>query len=466
MRRKKLLRLVALFASAAMSVTVLVGCGEQANKDDQGRTIISVGGWPTKEEELKKANAEKARFEEANPDVLIKGDNWKFDLKSFYAKAAGGQLPTLYNSNYTEVSQIIAAGYGADLTDVLSKRGYDGRFNKNVLDTVSSDGRIYAFPTGAYVLGLSYNTELFEKAGLMEPDGTPKQPKTWDELAEFAVKIKESTGIPGFIMPTSTNYGGWLFTPIAWSFGVEFMKKDGDKWKATFNTPEAAAALQYVKDLKWKYDVLPSNVLIDEVEYYKVFATGKAGMVISAGDIPTYVTSYGMTPDQLGIMALPAGPKEYVTLLGGYVANVKGGSTQEQIDAAIRWLERTNNFEATDEFVKNKKEELDKAKEQGQLIGVKSMKVWAQDTESVKVEHQMIDEYANSNPNHVKLYNEFVANCPAKIKPEEPVCAQELYAVLDNCIQEVLIDKDADCSAILEKANSDFQHNYLDNVDY
>ena len=136
MRRKKLLRLVALFASAAMSVTVLVGCGEQANKDDQGRTIISVGDWPTKEEELKEANAEKARFEEANPDVLIKGDNWKFDLKSFYAKAAGGQLPTLYNSNYTEVSQIIAAGYGADLTDVLSKRGYDGRFNKNVLDKI------------------------------------------------------------------------------------------------------------------------------------------------------------------------------------------------------------------------------------------------------------------------------------------------------------------------------------------
>lgn len=97
-------------------------------------------------------------------------------------------------------------------------------------------------------------------------------------------------------------------------------------------------------------------------------------------------------------------------------------------------MERTRNFEATDEFVKNKKEELDKAKERGQLIGIKSMKVWEQDTESVKVEYQMIDEYANSNPNHVKLYNEFVANCPAKIKPEEPVCAQELYAVLDNCI--------------------------------
>ena len=78
----------------------------------------------------------------------------------------------------------------------------------------------------------------------------------------------------------------------------------------------------------------------------------------------------------------------------------------------------------------------------------------------------MIDKYANSNINHVKLYNDFVADCPAKIQPEEPVCAQELYGILDNCIQEVLTNKDADCATVLEKANSDFQANYLDNVDY
>ncbi len=51
-------------------------------------------------------------------------------------------------------------------------------------------------------------------------------------------------------------------------------------------------------------------------------------------------------------------------------------------------------------------------------------------------------------------------------RPEEPICAQELYGILDGCIQEVLTNKDADCAALLEKANSDFQSNYLDNIDY
>ena len=467
--KKNLFTKVTAFAlSAAMSITLLSGCGNKvSDKDEQGRTVISIGAWPALgHKDLDAMNKRKDDFEKANPDVVINGDQWKFDLKSFYAKAAGGQLPTVFNTNYTEVSQVISAGYSADLTEVLKKRGYEGKFNKNVLSVISKDDKIYAFPKTAYVLGLSYNTELFEKAGLMEADGTPKQPKDWEEVREFAVKIKEATGKPGFVFPTAANNGGWIFTPLAWSYGVEFMKKDGDKWKATFNTPECAAALEYIKDLKWKYDVLPANSLITSAEYFKIFGTGGAGMMITAGDVPTSVVQYGMTPDQLGIMAMPKGPKKYVTLLGGSVWNIKGGSTTDQIDASIRWLEQTNNYNATDDFIANKKQSLQKDLDANKLIGIKSMSPWSQDTDAVKTESALIDEYANSNINHVKLYNEFVADCPAEIKPEEPVCAQELYAILDNCIQEVLTNKDADCAAVLEKANSDFQTNYLDNIDY
>ena len=74
---------------------------------------------------------------------------------------------------------------------------------------------------------------------------------------------------------------------------------------------------------------------------------------------------------------------------------------------------------------------------------------------------------ANANVNHVRLYNEFVADMgDCELRPEEPVCAQELYGILDGCIQEVLTNKDADPATLLEKANADFQSNYLDNIDY
>jgi len=51
------------------------------------------------------------------------------------------------------------------------------------------------------------NLELFEKAGLMNPDGTPKYPKTWDELAKFAKIIKDKTGSAGFCLLAKDNAG-------------------------------------------------------------------------------------------------------------------------------------------------------------------------------------------------------------------------------------------------------------------
>ena len=69
-------------------------------------------------------------------------------------------------------------------------------------------------------------------------------------------------------------------------------------------------------------------------------------------------------------------------------------------------------------------------------------------------------------PNAVRLYNESLVSETIEIQPEEPVCAQDLYGVLDNCIQQVLNDENADCKTIVEKANADFQTNYLNNVDF
>ena len=458
-----------VIVSVLVLTCALSGCGSRdTSKDEQGRTIISVGDWPAESSSAFAVIEErKTRFEETNPDVVVEPDEWVFDRMSFYAKAAGGQLPTVYRAGYTELPEIINSGYSADLSGVLEKRGYDGMFNENIMELLSEDGKIFAFPSSAYILGLAFNTEMLGAAGLMTEDGTPLQPKDWDEMAEFAVKIKEATGKPGFVFQTANNTGGWIFTCLAWSFGVDFMEQDADgKWKATFNTPEAAEALQYIKDLKWKYDVLPSNTLIDGTESYKQFATGNAGMMITAGDIPSKVVQYGMTPDQLGMMALPAGPERYVTLLGGGVYCVSPEATEDQIDASIRWLETVYSYETTDEYKTNTLAELENQTNENRLIGIKSMSQWSEEAESLVWNHQMTDEYANSNPNHVRLYNEFVADCPAEIQPEEPVCAQELYGILDGCIQEVLTNENADCAALLEKANSDFQSNYLDNLTY
>lgn len=94
------------------------------------------------------------------------------------------------------------------------------------------------------------------------------------------------------------------------------------------------------------------------------------------------------------------------------------------------------------------------------------MSPWSEQAEILQFENSLIEKNANLNLNHVKLYNDFVANCTAEIQAEEPVCAQELNGVLDGCIQRVLADENADCAELLEKANADFQKKYLNNITY
>lgn len=463
-------RLLALFAALTMMTGAVAGCGgKTSDKDSDGRTILSVGNWPDKEsKEKENMEAKKEQFEKENNDVVIRPDNWTFDLKTFYAKAAGGQLPNIYNTNFTEASQIIRAGYSADITDYLKENGLYDKLNEQVLDVVSKDGRVYAFPYSAYGLGMAYNVEMFEAAGLMEADGTPKQPKDWDEVVEFAVKIKETTGKPGFVFPTSGHNGGWIFTPIAWSYGVTFMEQDEDgKWKATFDSPEAAAALQWIKDLKWKYDVLPTNTLINGTEYYKLFATKNAAMLITAGDVPAKLTEYGMKPDEFGMFAMPKGPKRHVTLMGGNIYAVSNKTTEAQVDAAVRWINFNNSHSLTETSKINMEKNIQENVENNRLVTIQSMSIWNSGAETVEYSKTLRNKYANGNINHVKLYNDFMEDLgDCELQAEEPVCAQELYEILDSCIQEVLVNENADCAELLKKANSDFQKNYLDNLDY
>lgn len=462
----KLRKILCMALVIAMGIG-FVGCGKtNTGRTADGKIAISTSGWPDPDsKDYPKALEREQGFEEANPDVDLTGDTWTFDLKTFYPKAESGTLPTIYRCNFTEIQRIIDGEYAADITDVLNKRGYTGKFSKKVEDVISKDGRIYAFPMSTYILGMAVNMDLFKEAGLVEEDGTPKQPKDWYEMAEFAGQIKEKTGKDGFIMPTMNNAGGWIFTVIAWSFGTEFMKQDDDgNWIATFDSPECREALQFIKDLKWKYNVFPENTLIDNNVTAEYLATGKAAMMLTSGTVGNQMATYSINPDTLGMIAIPAGPRRYVTLLGGDTRAIRDDATEEQIDACIRFLEYTGNGYDIDESGKKAlTDTITQAKEKGAVIGIKSLSPWNDESPKQKFNNELIEKYANVSPNNVRLYNEFLNDEKVEVQPEEPVCAQDLYGVLDNCIQSVLGDENADCAELLRKANSDFQTNFLDN---
>lgn len=456
---KKGMKIASVVMAIAIAATAMTGCKEKGDETIK----LSVGGWPNAESNPKgyeMYQEKKANFEKENPGIIIEPDEWGYDVQTFLAKAEGGTLPDLYYTHFTEFDKIIDGEYAADIKSVLVKNKYYDKISDSMLKLIERDGKVYFVPQSCYTIGLGINLDLFEKAGLMEEDGTPKAPETLEELAETARAITEKTGKAGFIFPTTKNQGGWYFTMLAWNYGVEFVKNVDGKWQANFDNDDCVAALQYLKDLKWKYNVLPENALVDQNEINKQVGSGLAAMGFMApGQLNEMIHNYGANKDMLGYSYVPAGPKNHVTLMGGQVVAFANTATKEEIDAGIKWLTAENITPNLSDAYKEKLEEsMSLALERGNLMGVIDTAIWNDKSEVFSYESNRRKELCNVNYNHIKLFNDNKLDAHTEVE----VCAQELYGLLDACIQEVLTNKDADCKAIVKKAAEDYQSNFLD----
>ncbi|MBO5059468.1 MAG: extracellular solute-binding protein [Clostridia bacterium] len=454
----------AVALSAIMACAALAGCGGK----DNGKLSVAIGNWPDPANEASYAAAQEneTNFEKLYPDVDIVPDSYSFDSKTFNVKASGNQLPNMFNTHYTDVQQIIKAGYALDITDKMTERGYAQAMSPDLLELVSDEnGRIYGIPmqSGAYAQGLYINKELFRQAGLENADGSFKIPATYEELAETAKIIKDKTGKAGFVMGTSSNCGGWYFMNIAWSYGVQFMEQDSDgKWTATFDTQEMYDALQLVYDMKWKYNVLPDNTVIDQAEQLKLYATNQAAMMISSPPQDSLVSKYGMNKDNAHVVSIPAGPKGKFSQMGGTVVMASTNTTEEQLDVIFDWLDfKGQGPEFTETAESTLRSSLEAKREANNIIlPCSAFKVWVNDDRTEK-ENALYAEYTNVQASD---YDKYFAFDGVQIKAEEPVCAQELYSVLDGVIQEIITNKDADIPALVKTAANDFQLNHLNNL--
>ncbi len=439
----------------------IVGCDSGTGTDT---ITFSVGNWP-KEHDTNKAAMERyenylTAFNEKYPGYTVEKDYWAYDVSSFLPKAAGGQLPTLYNTFFTEISKITDAGYAKDITKQMEEYGYLDNMNPDLLELVEKDGKYYGIPYNAYVFGLWFNMDLLREAGELDENGYPNYPETYEELAQMAQRIKQKTGKAGFFMPTTKGQGGWQFTNIAWAFGAKFEENVDGEWKAVFNSPEAVAALQWVKDLKFKYDVLQDNVLVDESEFIKLFSTNQVAIGIDTTmRLKNTVSDYKMNKDNIAMYKMPEGPAGRYTLTGGNVYMVAANATDEQADGVFKWLEVSGSGPDVTEEQKQANIERYKAEnEQGYIVGPSAISSWT-NPERLALEEEAKAPYINVDMKLFEGYNDFSGLI---IQPEEPVCTQELYKTLDNVLQVALTDPNSDPQALLDQAVADFQTNYLD----
>ncbi len=306
--------------------------------------MVTLGIWPedTLTDEIAMHEGFLEKMKEVRPDVTYVPAYYKYSTDTFMPMVEAGTVPTVFESWFTEPQKLIKQEAVADITDQLEERGWLDAMNPSIRELLSDEnGRVYGVPRDGYALGVMCNRALFEEAGLVDENGVPLFPETWDELLETAKTINEKTGSAGLCLLAKDNAGGWHFSNIAWAYGATLVTENEDgTFTANLASDEAIAAMEYVKELADAGVLTADPTTEDWGTGFTQLATGGAAMYIAANDAVNQPTqANGMALEDLAMCAIPAGPGGQYSLSGGTPYMFSKDATPEEIDAALDYLE-------------------------------------------------------------------------------------------------------------------------------
>jgi ABC-type glycerol-3-phosphate transport system substrate-binding protein len=460
-----------LFTTLLLAVVMVVSVLPAAAQDDvtfptvipdeiaEGREVtITVAGKPSEAQEdaLQLWQERIDRFMEQYPNVTIEGLEFAYSPEAFMALVAGGQVPTLFSVFYTEPSKLIPMGVAADLTPLYEKYGLVDLFNPSFIQVVSDDaGTIFGIPGFSYAQGIAYDKTLFDEMGL-EP------PATWEELAETAQALTDQdAGRAGFMFWNDGSGGaGWHYTNIAYGFGagtedIVQVNEDGT-YTATFAEGPTVDAMNFIKALRWEYDVLPVSLATGD-DLIPALPTGRTAMIMFPGDqLGRIRLDYPDVPiENFGYVPMPAGPEGVRSLMGGSAAMISSAATEDQIEAAFVYQIWSQVSTDKDELIAG----FELQNETQGAVGVPVLKLYAGEYQAALETLQ--EPYIVMPVENYAEFNEAVDAGEVTLVPEPPF-AQDWYVAVGAVLSEVLTNEDADVEALMAQAAEDFQAGILD----
>lgn len=396
-------------------------------------------------------NLQIEQFQAKYPWITVESEEYNWTAPTFTAALAAGTLPDVFTIPFTDGKGLIAQHQIVNIDARVRALPYIDAFNPKVLvNGQDADGQIYAIPTQAYGMSLTYNRTLFTQAGL-DPD---KPPATWDEVRAAAKAIADKTGLAGFAEMATQNTGGWQLTTMTYALGgqMESIAEDG-KVTATVNNDATKAALQFLHTLRWDDNSMGSTFDYAWGTINQAFAAGQIGMFTGGSDLYTaMVQNNNLNPDDYGVATIPLANDPNAGVLGGgtlVVVNVN--TTEEQRDAAINWIDFYHmNKLLTQEGAVADAQAL---KANNQPVGVPALPIF--DKATYDESQVWIKDYINVPTAQMtsftsRIFDQQLVNEPA-------AHTQDLYAALDPVVQAVLTDKNANIDSLLDAANAQIQ---------
>lgn len=458
---------------AGASLLSFAGCGK-----GDGRIKVSIGMWPDpslKSDVAMYEEWEKA-FEEAYPQYDIVGDRYEYSAETITAKATSKQLPTVFQTYFTEPQKLIENGWVADITDELTELGWLDKMDANMREAVSKDGRCYGVPRDGYGMGLFLNLAMLYDVGVIDKnsdgtyklhddEGNPLYPTTFDDIRRVSETVVENTDNKyGLVVLSANNNGGWQFANMAWNFGCEALQVKGSDGKYTANLNDAGAvrALEWIRDMA-KDGLIYPDASLTYADWYAKIGSNNVAMAFCGNDsIMLPVTTFNFNRDDIAFVPMPTGDGESrYSLYGGTPFVFPSYATKEQIKGALLFLKFMGRSPETDEISLKAIERGHQTAEAKGMPIIQTIRPWTND-EFLKEANRIDKQYMNVNPYY---YDDFFNSLEKMKRAEEPFYCQDMYKLLDSAIQNVLSRPGtANCQSLLDTANSQFQSNFLNKL--
>lgn len=300
--RKKILSAI---LCVAMGMTVLTGCGgdnsaagpgpgpgpggsssdssdkttqsaaKEENEEEAKEVEIHHAYWHTAMTDYLEEAKEKFEAENPNIKIVLELSDWGEYWTKLEAASTGGKVADVFQLNGPNNYKYADYGMLLPLDDYIADSDVDLNNYPEALNKIYNiDGVQYGIPVDWDTIGLWYNKEIFDAAGVEYPNDS----WTWEDLVAAAEKISDpAAGIYGIDAGYADQGGFFNTVPAA---GGYIVNEDGTK--CGFDDEKTVKGMTVWEDLL-KSGASPSQAVLNETAGTTLFTAGKLGMIM-AGD--------------------------------------------------------------------------------------------------------------------------------------------------------------------------------------
>ena len=202
------------------------------------------------------------------------------------ASVMSGRLPDVLTVDGPNIAAYAANGIIQPLAELTEEER--STYLESILEQGTYDGQLYALGVMESSVGLYYNKDILDEAGIEVP--TADNPWTWSEFMDILEQLKPMMDeLGGYPLDMTFPVGEtsiYYYAPFVWSNGGDMVSEDGMTVDGIFNSPENVEAMQLFRSIV-------QNGYMSQAPIDKLFESGRAAFKFDgAWEVNTVYTSY------------------------------------------------------------------------------------------------------------------------------------------------------------------------------